>query len=74
MQEEKQRKGEAITVVKRGKSEVRAIASPAGSVESVFGRQKESMTILGDIVSTDDVYADGLKEMENEWRQLYRRK
>lgn len=66
-----QRTGEVIVVTKRGKPVARLIAPPAERTESVFGRQKGSVTILGDIVHTDDVYADGIQEMEQEWDELY---
>jgi prevent-host-death family protein len=72
--DEVQRTGEVIIVTKRGKPVARLSALPAEGVELVFGRQKGSMTILGDIINTDDVYADGLREMEEEWDELYGRK
>jgi prevent-host-death family protein len=72
--DEVQRTGEVIVVTKRGKPVARLMAPLAETVESVFGRQKGSMTIVGDIVNTDDVYADGLNEMELEWDEMYGRK
>ena len=69
-----QRKGGMIIVTKRGKAVARLTAPPAEHAESVFGRQKGSVTILGDIVHTDDVYADGIGEVEEEWDGLYGRK
>ncbi|MBL0160347.1 MAG: hypothetical protein IPP47_25165 [Bryobacterales bacterium] len=44
---------------------------PAQRSESVFGRQAGSMTIRGDIVHTDDIYAEGIQEMAQEWDELY---
>ena len=72
--DEVQRTGEVIVVTKRGKPVARLMAPLTEKVESVFGRQKGSMTIVGDIVNTDDVYADGLTEMKDEWDELYGRK
>ena len=46
---------------------------PAERSESVFGRQEGSMEILGDIVHTDDVHAEGIQELEQEWDGLYGR-
>jgi prevent-host-death family protein len=72
--DEVQRTGGMIIVTKRGKPVARLTAPPAEHTESVFGRQKGSVTILGDIVHTDDVYAEGIREMEEEWDGLYGRK
>ena len=72
--DEVQRTGEVIIVTKRGRPVARLTAPPAEGVVSVFGRQKGSMTILGNIVDTGDVYADGIREMEEEWDELYGRK